>query len=247
MNEERFMMFETALPEEFAEEAHRPLPKKQPWLAVGALAACLAVAAAVYFTVPQFAPDRMKTTTTAEEATAETEDVAMMRTAVTSEAAPEAAEEAPTTYGASAKTESVAQDGAEDAGSGASRAAINAPADAVDVENIVACGEDAYSSYEETIFRVNGVRCTVRRQAVRPEAALDETVNGTSAELQSELAQSAEGAVDGVPAVLRWNEGQEGQILWQYGGEQFCLTMDEGASFAALTDLAEQVFVTVTE
>ena len=238
MNEERFRLFETALPDEYAEEAHRPLPKKRVLPMLGALAACLAVAAAVYFTVPQFAPDRTETT----------EDAAMMRTAVTSEAAPEAAEEAPTTYGASAKTESVAQDGAEDAGSGASRAAINAPADAVDVENIVACGEDAYSSYEETIFRVNGVRYTVMVTEVKPtDQTLSDAVEHTPFELQSIFAESGESTVGGVPAIVQWNEGEEGQIFWQYDGSLYSLTMYSDATADALTAMAEQVFVTVTE
>ena len=226
MNEERFKLFETALPEEFAEEAHRPLPKKRVLPAIGALAACLAVAAAVYFTVPQFSPDRTAAT---EEAPAAAEDTVMMRTMATSEAEP--------------------AEGAPDAGSGETygqlaEKAILPPENATDVETSVACGRDEYSGYEETVFRLNGVRCSVRRQAVRTEeAALD----GTPAEISSELQQSAEGTVDGVPAVLRWNEGQEGQILWQYEGELYCLTMDTGASEQALTDLAEQVFVTVTE
>lgn len=232
-------MFEQALPEEFAEEAYRPLPKKHTWQALGALAACLAVAAAVYFAVPR----QSDFAATATEPTAE-------------EAAPEAAE-APMlrTFDYSAKQESVEQSvttESADTGAGvnyalpqAERKVILPPESATDVENFVACGRDEYSSYEETIFRADGVRYTVTVAAA--EGTLADAIERAPSVLQSELGNSAEGAVDGIPAILRWSEGEAGQIFWLYDGSLYTLTMDSGASAESLTAMAEQVFVTEIE
>jgi len=236
VNVDRFFAFQASLPEDLAEEACRPTPKKHVWRTVGALAACLAVAAAVYFAAPGF----------------RTSDELAMTTVTTEEAAPEAAEEEAPAMAASARSQPVEEstygtESAADAGSGEVCGLPAAPTvvPPENAENTEVICVDGDPSCEETIFRADGIRYTV---IVSPsEGTLADAVESTPFELQSIFSKSGEGAVGGIPAILRWNEGAEGQVFWLYGGSLYCLTMDEGASADALTAMAERVFVPVPE
>lgn len=237
MNENRFFVFQDSLPEEFAEEALRPRPRRRPWQTLGALAACFAVAAVVYFALPEFG---------------RTSDLPMTTTiATTEEAAPEAAEEESPAMGPSSRMQAVdesawATESSVDAGSGEFREPPAAPTVVPPerAEEIEVLCIDGDPSCEETIFRADGVRYTVIVSPVEPsETLLGDAVENTPFELQSIFGRSGEGTVGGIPAILRWNAGDEGQIFWLYDGSLYCLTMDEGASAEALTEMAEQVFV----
>ena len=104
-------------------------------------------------------------------------------------------------------------------------------------------GYDLFELDGETVtqvrFALNGITWQYR---MAPTDDVSETIPDISEFTGGSL--TAEGAVRWCPALLRWDEGGAGCIIWRdmAPGLAYSLTTDSGASEASLSDMAALVF-----
>lgn len=238
MKEERFFELQNAVDPSLLEEAHRPVPRRGKYYAIGALAACACIAVLCLTVLPKQPVYRIAAG--ADNGTEESTIVTEAPMEACEEVAPEAAV---ADYDVAVqKTESATAEGA--ALPPTPRRAVPSdtlvpPADAEQVEQFTS---DGPREMQNLIFHRNGIRYQCGAvAAVSPE--LSENLSANPMDNSAVYAIIEPGEVRGCPARLTFDEGGSGQIFWLDGYAFYSLSMDSGASSQVLIEAAETVFV----